>query len=300
MRRFSLAINRTTALDSLADTSNALCALQYALRVSLYFCSLDPLPSMPMIADPNALVDIELERLSPAEADLRIRSSGGATRLVGGRLLGPTCPYATTVQVAYPVRLLSPGEGRVVVPEPNYWDPRTPLIYHLLLRLEVEGAKQQLAHRVGFFEASLGSAGLTWNGKPTSLQAARMTEINTLEELSHLWEQQFDTVIIPARSLEPRLLEWADTYGMWLLVEVADSHEMDRFGRFSLTPGFLGFALGIERHWQTEVATPRKSLVVAFGNRELATTGCSELRLVKPETGLGSISVGKVSNFAQH
>src|SRR5690349_13797810 len=77
--------------------------------------------------------------LNPAEAELWITIapndllSDGEVR---GRLVGPRCQYATTVEVAYPLRPLSghlkkPGDlsARVIIPEPSFWDPVSPFLY---------------------------------------------------------------------------------------------------------------------------------------------------------------------------
>ena len=55
---------------------------------------------------------------------------------VRGRFLGPRCPYATTVEVAYPLQSFphKPEDVpdltfRVVIPEPSLWDPISPFLY---------------------------------------------------------------------------------------------------------------------------------------------------------------------------
>src|SRR5438105_3893021 len=55
---------------------------------------------------------------------------------VRGRLMGPRCHYASTVEVAYPLRLFVrrpeglPGLAmRVVIPEASLWEPESPFLY---------------------------------------------------------------------------------------------------------------------------------------------------------------------------
>src|SRR5438105_5010249 len=77
--------------------------------------------------------------LNPAEAELRITVTPTdllSEAEVRGRLVGPRCHYATTVEVAYPLRPLSDdglerGElgARVIIPEPSLWDPESPSLY---------------------------------------------------------------------------------------------------------------------------------------------------------------------------
>src|SRR5258708_30160011 len=63
---------------------------------------------------------------------------------VRGRLTGPRCPYATTVEVAYPLRESSREyekygiphiSMRAIIPEPNLCDPASPFCYQCTLEL---------------------------------------------------------------------------------------------------------------------------------------------------------------------
>src|SRR5689334_4063070 len=76
--------------------------------------------------------------LSPVEADVRItftfrRPVDGLE--VRGRLMGPRCRYASTVEVAYPFRPLPAPQdqvalpARVLIPEPSLWEPTCPFLY---------------------------------------------------------------------------------------------------------------------------------------------------------------------------
>src|SRR5947209_19355800 len=116
-------------------------------------------------------------RIEPVEAEVllsvypeHLRSS----TQVRGRLNGPRCPYTTTVEVAYPLREHSrqyEPEGparlllRVVVPEPNFWDPQTAFLYEGFLELWQDGQRTQQAHlKHGLRAAQLGPRTLTLNG----------------------------------------------------------------------------------------------------------------------------------------
>src|SRR5437868_13397226 len=54
-----------------------------------------------------------------------------------GRLMGPSCPYASTVEIAYPLSPLKLSEQqvagalrcRVAIPEPSLWDLQSPFLY---------------------------------------------------------------------------------------------------------------------------------------------------------------------------
>src|SRR5580704_9806910 len=80
-------------------------------------------------------------RLTQAEAEIRFLVSCAAPAVdfqVRGRLMGPRCPYAATVEVAYPLRELERENDsvlgtsillRTVIPEPSMWDPQSPFLY---------------------------------------------------------------------------------------------------------------------------------------------------------------------------
>src|SRR5205807_8453434 len=64
------------------------------------------------------------------------------TTEVRGRFVGPHCLYASTVEVAYPLRTFGrppPGLSvlarRVTIPEPCLWDPQSPFLYQGMIEL---------------------------------------------------------------------------------------------------------------------------------------------------------------------
>jgi hypothetical protein len=103
-------------------------------------------------------VEIRDHRLDLAEAEVRLvftlRQPVGPIELKG-RLVGPRNAYASTIEVAYPLRPLAGPQqqdprivvGRIVIPEPCFWEPGAPNLYEgpvelwggdkLLVRLEV-------------------------------------------------------------------------------------------------------------------------------------------------------------------
>src|SRR5579883_857477 len=78
---------------------------------------------------------------------------------VRGYLTGPRCPYATTIEVAYPWRETSrtyekEGEphisARAVIPEPSLWEPQTPFLYEGTVELWDNGKlSDRVAIRLG-------------------------------------------------------------------------------------------------------------------------------------------------------
>ena len=80
-------------------------------------------------------------RLTPTEAELWISvypEQLASDTQIRGRLMGPRCQYSTTVEVAYPLREWKRSYEtedvphvslRVIIPEPNFWDPQSPFRY---------------------------------------------------------------------------------------------------------------------------------------------------------------------------
>src|SRR5262249_10296749 len=77
--------------------------------------------------------------LDPAEAEVRVTvvpEEADPRCEVRGRLMGPRCAYASTVEVAYPLRPLARGAAetsgltmRAVIPEASLWEPACPFLY---------------------------------------------------------------------------------------------------------------------------------------------------------------------------
>lgn len=75
-------------------------------------------------------IKVEIMRMTPAVAEVILRADvAGELR---GRLMGPRCPQATTVEVAYPLKSVESNTGcaaKVIIPEPSFWEPDFPCIY---------------------------------------------------------------------------------------------------------------------------------------------------------------------------
>jgi len=92
-------------------------------------------------------VAVRVQRLDATVGELSIsvfpdRLTNGTE--VHGRVTGPHCAGATTVEVSYPLQETSRQDdkegdpcirSRVVIPEPNLWDPISPFVYQCKLEL---------------------------------------------------------------------------------------------------------------------------------------------------------------------
>jgi hypothetical protein len=126
--------------------------------------------------------------LSPAEAEIWILADAETvtpTTELRGRLVGPTCPYSTTIEVAYPFRPfaktppgLPPFSRRVNVPEPSFWDPIAPFLYVGIVELWQDGqCCDRRTFRHGFREARIDGKRVIWNGREISLSFADRSDL---------------------------------------------------------------------------------------------------------------------------
>lgn len=89
---------------------------------------------------------------------------------IRGKLRGPSCRYASTIEIAYPVTPSKAGY-RIVLPEPSAWDPISPFVYTGKLELVRAGECIQEVRVVhGLLQLVPTPAGLRLNGKPFELR----------------------------------------------------------------------------------------------------------------------------------
>ncbi|HVS39154.1 MAG TPA: hypothetical protein VMS17_26585, partial [Gemmataceae bacterium] len=130
--------------------------------------------------------------LDPAQAELWVTAQTDhvtATTELRGRLTGPRCLYAATVEVAYPLRPfarrpegLSGPAARVVIPEPSLWDPQGPFLYQGTVELWEDGrCCDRASFRHGLRRILIGPHGLRVNGRAMSLRGRAATRCNELE-----------------------------------------------------------------------------------------------------------------------
>ncbi len=159
-----------------------------------------------------------------AEVHARVWAEGRTPATeIRGRLTGPRCPYASTVEVAYPWRLLpSSGEdflaARAIIPEASFWDPQCPFLYHGSVELWQDGRPcDQTPVRHGLCRVSLGPRGLRWNGHPLTLHGRSVTE--GTDEQARAWRAGgYNLLLAPAEAAP--LWDRADRLGLVMLGRV--------------------------------------------------------------------------------
>jgi hypothetical protein len=177
----------------------------------------------------NLITDLSWSWHSVAayEAELRVRVTPErrtpATE-VRGRLTGPRCRYAATVEIAYPLQPVpgpQPPEGpfvrRVVIPEASPWEPESPFLYTAVVELWQDG---RLADRrvrtTGLLTTALSPRGLSVNGRLLTLCGGTLHE-GTATGLVRRRQEGRNLLLVPLTLLTVGLWQIADDYGVFLL-----------------------------------------------------------------------------------
>jgi hypothetical protein len=226
-------------------------------------------------SSPNFLTNVQAveiwdHSLSPVAADLRVRFSFKMSAVgldLRGRLVGPRCRYASTVEVAYPFRPLPPTaadaqtlSARVVVPEPCFWEPACPFLYEGFVEVcRDDTLLERYPIGRGFRQVQLSPHGLRWNGQPLPLRGVSRGKL-TEDDARALRESGRNTVLIslpndPAEILDfPGVLfesveayESADHVGLLVLARLpAEPKSTSSFVTDLGRPSCLGWLMSGE------------------------------------------------------
>jgi hypothetical protein len=215
-------------------------------------------------------VDIFDHVLNPAQAEIRITVHAkhrAYSTEIRGRLMGPRCPYAATIEVAYPLRPLphgagddSPLERRVLIPEPNLWDPVSPFLYQGPLELWEEGQLcDQRTIRHGLRTLHLTPRGVFVNGRRFSLRGAECASCSDQEALA-LREAGHDALLVPLRPACEGTWDVADQFGFLVLGKVSPG-DAALAQTLSGHPSCLGWLLDADDAGPSELTAAAVSLM---------------------------------------
>jgi hypothetical protein len=218
-------------------------------------------------------------RLTPTEAEVilsvNLAADAPAGAELAGRVIGPSCRYAETIEIAYPLRPLPPAPGlpptrmaaRAVVPEPNWWAPETPFLYRVNCELRPGGGLTGMTH--GFRAAALSPTGLRWNGRPLPLRglACDVMPEPQVRGLVDDARRGHNLLLAPARFGSPFLWHEAERSGCLMLGRFDAGDDLDEqcvhaeayLSEFACTFGWL-FPAGTTA---AECANARKWLTMS-------------------------------------
>ena len=249
-------------------------------------------------------VEVRNRSLTPAKAELSLNvyiDALSPMMEVRGRLMGPSCPFASTVEVAYPLRRThDPLTLKVVIPEPSLWEPESPFLYHGTVELWEHSERcDQATVRHGLCTSSLTPRGLRWNGKPLPLRGRAVRGL-TDETALQLRGEGFNLLLAPLD--EPQTWEIADRLGFVVIgtAGALDDNAVSQMRRLVGHPSLLGFLLdtpptqslpddlviGVrdaEVKGSAFVACPAIQATVAHGNLPVLVIG--ETKITPPVMG---------------
>ncbi len=199
----------------------------------------------------NRILDVEVHdhSLDPAAAELRvvvrIASPVPAVEL-RGRLMGPSCAFSSTVEIAYPLRPVAvPGTARaeehaagVLIPEPSLWDPQSPFLYGGPIELWVDGRRcDSVRVRHGLRRLQVRPGEVRVNGRPLALRGTELTAPCSDEEALQLRRAGCNLIVAPVAQATAPLWDVGDRLGFLVVGRLA--------GVDDETPGRLA---GLRRH----------------------------------------------------
>ena len=136
-----------------------------------------------------ASLSLDIDARDPACAIVRVHVTPNAPQPdmeIRGRLMGPRCSYATTIEVAYAFQpdggADAPLSAVARIPEASPWHPVSPHLYDGPVELWHAGQLlDRQPVRLGLRTLSLGPAGLRVNGRVLPLSVRRVTTLSEAE-----------------------------------------------------------------------------------------------------------------------
>jgi hypothetical protein len=175
--------------------------------------------------------------------------------LVQGRFVGPRCAYATTVEVAYPFREWSrqyESEGtpclnmRVVVPEPNMWEPQTPFLYQASLELLENGQPCDRAEiTYGLRSLKLGQRSLLLNGHPFIIRGVVLDHYSD-SAARRCREAGINTILARVSRDSAALWDSAERSGFFVLGSIPNRENLHQAHELQRKTSSLGWVLTVK------------------------------------------------------
>lgn len=198
--------------------------------------------------------------VSPAEAKLRLLVTPerpAAQLAVVGRVVGPHSAYASTIEVAYPMRGPPPERGpsgglmaHGTVPEPNLWGPAQAFLYQVFLDLTERGRPLDSATLwLGFRTVELGPRGLWVNGQAFVIHGVSTSGASAAEVSAHR-NRGYNTLLPESLEAALELGPIADRLGMFVLPVLHDLPDVDSWEALRSRPSYLGAVLACQA-WPT-------------------------------------------------
>ncbi len=177
-------------------------------------------------------------RVTPVEAEIWFTPNEPG--VLTGRLHGPKCRYATTVEIGFALHPVRGQEGtfRTVIPEPSLWDPESPFLYEgTLVLTNAKGNITRHFVRQGLRMVRESQGKLLVNGKPFEIRGMQVHALDVETALALRGEGSNVLHVADSESVET-ILEIADEVGFFVVVENVQS-EPERIARWWEHPSCL-------------------------------------------------------------
>jgi hypothetical protein len=175
----------------------------------------------------NRILRVEVcdHSLAPAAAEVRVVVRAGSrtpATALRGRLTGPRCPFASTVEVAYPLRPVPAHAppaadtlvARVVIPEASLWDPQSPFLYGGPVELwEGDRRCDVVQVRHGLRQLRVGPGGVSVNGRTLALRGMGLTAACTDDDALRLRRDGYNLLVAPVSDATAPLWDVGDRLG---------------------------------------------------------------------------------------
>ncbi len=185
-------------------------------------------------------IEVQDRSLNPVSAEVWITvlsEHPTPTTEVRGRLMGPRCPYSSTIEVAYPLRPLSTNQEqtdsscltvRAVIPEASLWEPQCPFLYQGPVELWQDGQRcDQIILSHGLRSLQRKERGLRVNGHPLTLHG-RKTTVCSNEEATRWHQVGYNLLIAPVATSSLAVWEQADRFGFLVLGQLGEDANEQR------------------------------------------------------------------------
>jgi hypothetical protein len=199
-------------------------------------------------------IEVQDRSLDPVSAEVWITvlpEHRSPTTEVRGRLMGPRCPYSSTIEVAYPLRPLQTNQKqpnlsgltvRAAIPEASLWEPQCPFLYQGPVELWQDGQRCDhviLSH--GLRSLQRNERGVYVNGRALNLHGRKTTTCSDQEATQ--WRQTgYNLLIAPVGTSSFVVWEQADRFGFLVLGQLGeDADEMRLIERLRSHASCLGW-----------------------------------------------------------
>ncbi len=179
-------------------------------------------------------IEVQDRSLNPVSAEVWITvlpEHDTPTTEVRGRLMGPRCPYSSTIEVAYPLRPLPANEkppdlsgltARAVIPEASLWEPQCPFLYQGPVELWQDGQRcDQVLLSHGLRSLQRNERGLCVNGRSLTMNG-RKTVACSDEEATQWHQAGYNLLIAPVAACSLGVWEQADRFGFLVLGQLGE------------------------------------------------------------------------------